>query len=572
MAVAWKNVTLAHITFMKLKRSFTLLFLVLYNAIPAYGQTLLNNINQQWIQQRQKTILQNSEQQRKSLASSTLSTPHVLSVLDNTNSPCEKISTFNWNDTAGIDSGNRWHQRWEKNYINRCLTIGDMQQLANKATNDLIIQGFVTSRVVLPPQQVKNGILTLDVDAGYIEKIMLDGHISSGLKMLFPGSKGNVLNLRKIEQGLDQINRLPSEQVTINIEPGTRPGYSIIDLKRTSRKIPIEVELDTDNKGQKSTGVNEGNINLIWDSPLGIFDQWNVGAGSDLEFKSKAHNRYISAGVSIPYGAWTFGLEMNNSNSLESIDEYDHSWPYSEKNYSQQFYIHKLLFRDKYQKLTFTDSLQHILTDTELAHQKLTVSSPNLLLNTVGIDYSTTIKNGYLTLDPSITQGISGLGISKPSNNQLPSNHPLIWTLSASYYYPIEENLDYTTSLTAQTTAKRLYNIQQLSVGGDYSVRGYINQYLSGNRGGYWRNQLDWIPSFIPNYIGQPVITAALDGGWIDSQKNQVMGGGILGTSISVSLDNKYASQSITIGFPIAYPSTLHPSHLISYWQINFTI
>lgn len=154
----------------------------------------------------------------------------------------------------------------------------------------------------------------------------------------------------------------------------------------------------------------------------------------------------------------------------------------------------------------------------------------------------------------------------------MPSNHPLIWTLSASYYYPIEENLDYTTSLTAQTTAKRLYNIQQLSVGGDYSVRGYINQYLSGNRGGYWRNQLDWIPSFIPNYIGQPVITAALDGGWIDSQKNQVMGGGILGTSISVSLDNKYASQSITIGFPIAYPSTLHPSHLISYWQINFTI
>ncbi|MEX0631467.1 ShlB/FhaC/HecB family hemolysin secretion/activation protein [Serratia ureilytica] len=53
-------------------------------------------------------------------------------------------------------------------------------------------------------------------------------------------------------------------------------------------------------------------------------------------------------------------------------------------------------------------------------------------------------------------------------------------------------SLYYLTSAYGQTSADNLYAGERISIGGQYSVRGFKEQYLTGNRGAYWRNELNW--------------------------------------------------------------------------------
>lgn len=53
---------------------------------------------------------------------------------------------------------------------------------------------------------------------------------------IFPGVKGSVLQLRDIEQGLDQLNRLPSNNATMRIEPGAEAGSSRVLINNVQKR------------------------------------------------------------------------------------------------------------------------------------------------------------------------------------------------------------------------------------------------------------------------------------------------------------------------------------------------
>lgn len=71
-------------------------------------------------------------------------------------------------------------------------------------------------------QDLSHGELTLEILEGRLEKIELDGQTPAMLRTVFPGAEGHILNLRDIEQGMEQINRL-HRPVQIEILPAP-PG------------------------------------------------------------------------------------------------------------------------------------------------------------------------------------------------------------------------------------------------------------------------------------------------------------------------------------------------------------
>ncbi|MTC50436.1 hypothetical protein GKR59_12395 [Providencia alcalifaciens] len=75
--------------------------------------------------------------------------------------------------------------------------------------------------------------------------------------------------------------------------------------------------------------------------------------------------------------------------------------------------------------------------------------------------------------------------------------------------------LTYLTSFFGQYSPDNLYGIERISIGGQYSVRGYHEQALSGNRGGYWRNEIN--KDIANTAIGQLRFIGALDYGFISS-------------------------------------------------------
>jgi hemolysin activation/secretion protein len=118
-----------------------------------------------------------------------------------------------------------------------CRAVADLFDLVGVITNRYVAAGYVTSNAFLPEQDLSSGTLEIVVVEGRVETVVLieDGAERATGGTVMPHVRGKVLNLRTIEQGLDQINGLRSKDATISFRPGSRPGWSVVEVDITAR-------------------------------------------------------------------------------------------------------------------------------------------------------------------------------------------------------------------------------------------------------------------------------------------------------------------------------------------------
>ena len=87
----------------------------------------------------------------------------------------------------------------------RCLGTAGVNTVMKRVQNAIIARGFVTTRVLAPPQDLKGGTLTLTVVPGRIRAIRFAEGTQprATLWSAVPAEPGDLLNLRDIEQGLE---------------------------------------------------------------------------------------------------------------------------------------------------------------------------------------------------------------------------------------------------------------------------------------------------------------------------------------------------------------------------------
>lgn len=297
-------------------------------------------------------------------------------------------------------------------YLAHCLNFSDIQNVAKHITNYYIEQGYITSQALIPEQDLSSRELILQVIEGHIETIEIDNSPERLVHQIFPSQQGKILNLRDIEQGLEQLNRLSSAKYTIDIQPGSQNGYSRIIIHQQGKKWPITGQLNLDNSGMKATGKQLFTGSLTIDSPLGLGEQWSASANTDMDGSPSHHNRYVVANASIPYGYWSFRYQFYRNNTLQPFIASGHPYRYEGQNTNQQFDITRLMYRDGEQRFSLQGSVKHKRAQTQLADQTLTISSPTLTSLNISPQYSTTLGQGYFTFNPAAEWGISAFGAS----------------------------------------------------------------------------------------------------------------------------------------------------------------
>ncbi|HCT8843396.1 TPA: two-partner secretion system transporter TpsB1, partial [Pseudomonas aeruginosa] len=168
-------------------------------------------------------------------------------------------------------------------------------------------------RAYLPQQDLASGTLRIIVVEGRLEGLDSSALASPReLAMSFPGRTGELLDLRELEQLVDQLSRLPSRQAQLELVPGSEVGGSRVRLKG-ERDKPWRVSATRNNDGDVSTGEQQMGLGLDWDSPLGLADQLNLRANRDAVTDRWRHSDSQSLFYSLPWGWWTFTYGYSQS-------------------------------------------------------------------------------------------------------------------------------------------------------------------------------------------------------------------------------------------------------------------
>ncbi|ENN86708.1 polypeptide-transport-associated domain protein ShlB-type [Rhizobium freirei PRF 81] len=441
-------------------------------------------------------------------------------------------------------------------YTNRCVGVGEINALLRDLTHLYLDKGFVSSRVYVPAQDIaKTKTLRLVAVEGTLADIYINGKPAPGSGVIaaaFPGMKGGITNLRDIEQGLDQINRLTSNNAKTAMLPGKTNGTSILNIE-SKPDHPWHLSVGNSNLGQWQTGYSKSSASVGYDNLLHLNDQWNFAyehTGPDYPWRNDGvgkSNSY-SGNVSVPYGYWTFSLNGSWYEYNSSVP--GNFGPLNTSGNSKQagIGVNRVIFRDKDSITTFNSGLTYKESNNFLLGSRIEVGSRKYTVGDLGISHSRRMLGGLWVLDLSYRQGLSLFDAVAPGDVGAGDADPRFskFTGTITMTRPFElagQRLEINSVVTGQYSPDNMFGAEQISVGGYSSVRGTRETMLFGNNGFFVRNDLVWrTQPFADNaalakIFGEFRPYVGLDYGRIASQaRHRIEGGDMLGWTAGAKL------------------------------------
>lgn len=521
------------------------------------------------IEQQQQQLLLQNQQQRESLERAVpLARPSRPGQAALTSGPCFTLNRIVLDGTTLIDA--RSQQTLLAPWLNQCLDMARINQLTNTVSDWYIHRGYITSRAFLTEQDLSSGMLHIVVMEGKLQQIRLEGVPERTLNMTFPGLQGKILNLRDIEQGMEQLNRVRQTPVEIEILPGDKQGWSVVNLT-AKPEFPFSGSLSVDNSGQKSTGTGQLSGVLVGNNLLGLADKWFVSGGRSSDFSNSEDAQNFAAGVSLPYGYGLLDYSYSWSNYLSILDNNGYLWRSTGDSETHRLTGSWVLFRNGDIKTGAIVGLTQRNNHNYLDDTLLTTSTRKLSSLSLGINHTQKILSGVATLNPTFTQGVPWFGAEDDNDKQgdVPKAEFRKWSVNGSFQRPVADNLWWLSSFYFQWSPDRLYGSERLTLGGESSVRGFKEQYISGDNGGYWRNEVNYSLLTLP-LLGQIGAMAAFDGGWLKKDGfDRYASGTLWGAALGLTSSGRWFSSQFTVGIPVNYPDWLAPDHLNIYYRVS---
>jgi hemolysin activation/secretion protein len=359
---------------------------------------------------------------------------------------------------------------------------------------NMIVKG-VTAKIL---EDMSSGTLKLTLIPGIIHELRFADPKTTGTwKNAFPTSAGKLLNLRDLEQGLEQMKRVTSQDIEMQIVPAEGLGESdiIISVKRTK---PWKAILNLDDSGAKGTGKTQAGVQFGWDNLLGENDLLNVGLSSDADRNS--YMRGTSGdnfSYSIPYGYWTSTLSASEYKYHQRIIGTATSFLSSGKSKNLEAKVSYLFYRDQYSKSSFQFRTGKRFSHSYIDDTEVMVQKRNTTFAEVALFHKHNIGQAQLDATLAYRWGAPWFGAQTDPAN-LPGTSPRyrysLETLDVSLIMPFmlkERQLSYSATFRAQNTNTALYASEWFSIGNRWTVRGFDGESaLSAEKGFFLRNEV----------------------------------------------------------------------------------
>ena len=466
--------------------------------------------------------------------------------------------------------------------MGRCLGAEGVSLVIKRVQNAVIARGYITTRVLAEPQDLQGGVLSLTVIPGRIHAIRFAeasdrrGNAWSAL----PATSGDLLNLRDIEQALENFKRVPTAEADIQIEPAggpaAQPGQS--DLVISYRQpFPFRLSVSADDSGSKSTGRYQGGATLSYDNWWTLNDLFYVSLNRDLGGGTGADGQRGTFGntvhYSVPLGYWLVGATGSNSTYRQSVAGATQTYVYKGTSSNLELKVSRLVYRDEARKTmlalrAFQRTSNNFIDDTEVEVQRRRVGGFEASVN-----HREFIGAGTLDANLAYKRGTGAFG-SLPAPEEAfdeGTSRLRITTADLSFNTPFkafDQRLRYTGVLRAQFNHTRLTPQDRFAIGGRYTVRGFDGgSSLSAERGWLFRNEL----SAALGGSGQEVY-AGLDYGRVGGPSSELLiGKSLAGAVLGLRGGLKALQYDIFLGKPVSKPAGFKTASVTAGFSLNYS-
>ena len=388
-------------------------------------------------------------------------------------------------------------ERIARPYVDKELSLSDINKLIHAMNQSLMARGFSTSRIVVPEQNLSSGELRLVLQIGYIGTVRFaEGSDNLYWKNLFPFHEGDILNVRDIEQGIEQAKRLPSQDISVQLLPSDQPQRTDVVLT-VKREKNFYGTISVDDSGLEDTGKLQWYTSIGIDQPFHKNDMLRIGMNLDgardgYEKGTRGHN--IS--YTYPYGRHTFSFSYQRSKYHQTVESIPYNFISAGDSNISTLSWDYVLHRSAAMKTSMDIRLRKrnahsFLNDVELPIQAMHQTSME-----VGYAERLYLQRDTLYFRLAHRFGLGWLGAQKEKPyDDAPKTLYRMWLLDVDFVHPFEfchRPATFTTSFHGQYTMDdmRLYGVDMISMGNRYTVRGFDGEVtLMGTNGWYLRNE-----------------------------------------------------------------------------------
>lgn len=413
-----------------------------------------------------------------------------------------------------------------KSYTGREVTSEELENARTKITELYVEAGYISSGAVLPEQDFTDGVIRFEVVEGTMSEVRVRGtkwfrpeYFETRLR----GMAGTPVDVNQLKTGLQILRQNPTvTRINAELEPGIRPGETILDMA-IKDEHPFRAGIVFSNARPPSVGEGIGDLYFSDLNLTGFNDPLHLHWGimewdTDGRFNYAGFNN-LGGSYEYPFTPWDtrIGVHASKSNT-NIIDETFAELGINSESYEYGFYLTQPIYETLRNSLLVSLAADREHSRTFLLGEPFSLSAgardgeSDVFALRFGVEWTNRSQVHVLTLRSTFNVGLHAFGSTEADPQaaatvvggpvgieEIPDSQFFSWLGQGQLVWrPFEPETDaekekrwwmnafHGTSVilrgNVQISNDPLMSLEQFSIGGIESVRGYReNQLLRDN-------------------------------------------------------------------------------------------
>jgi hemolysin activation/secretion protein len=364
-------------------------------------------------------------------------------------------------------------------YTNREVTSVDLETLRLALTLYYVNRGYVTSGAIIPDQTITDGVVTIQIIEGKLQSIEVEGNkwfYSRYFERRIALAAGPPLNVNALQERLQLLQTDPRiQRLNAELRPGVTLGESILNLRVTEAN-PFKAWLEFNNFQSPTVGAEQGLVTVAHQNLTGWGDTLSLQYG-----RSRGVDPLLNFRYAVPVTARDTTLSAHYRRFDFAVQE-DPFEPLDIENQAEIIgvSIRQPLYRTLQQEFAVALTAEHETNKTFLLGQpfEFVPGATNGVFRVSVLRFSQewVHQTGTQVISAlsRFSFGIGVLGATATGNPAFADGRFFSWLGEAQWARQIQPlRMQLLARSVLQLSNDHLFPLEQIAVGGRYSVRGY---------------------------------------------------------------------------------------------------